>query len=201
MYSHRIGTCRVEHVASSYKLVGSRSVENGLRVNSCTHLEGNTSGEVSLDITRDNLRGGSLGGYHHVDANGTCQLCDTCNRQFYFLAGSHDQIAEFIDDYHDVRHIVVSVGKLQLVVDEFVVVFLDVAGSGHLQQVVSVVHQLAERVQRANHFRHIRDDGLFFSCVVGNLCHEVVHDGCIDGELHLLGVYQHELQLVGMLLI
>ena len=93
------------------------------------------------------------------------------------------------------------VGKLQLVVDEFVVVFLDVAGSGHLQQVVSVVHQFAERVQRANHLRHIRNDGFFLSGVVGNLGHEVVYDGCIDGEFHLLGVDQHELQLVGMLLI
>ena len=94
-----------------------------------------------------------------------------------------------------------TVGKAELTVHEFLVVFLDVTRTGHLQQVVAVVHQFAEGVERADYLGHIGDDSFLVARIVGNLRHEVVHDGGIDGEFHLLGVNEHEFQLVGVLLI
>ena len=92
-----------------------------------------------------------------------------------------------------------TVVGIQLTGDEFLVVFLDVMGSGNLQQVVAGVHLLTERIQRAHHLRHISDDRV--GILIWHLCKEVVGDGLVKTEFHLLWVDEYDLQLGGMLLI
>ena len=79
-----------------------------------------------------------------------------------------------------------------------VVIFLDVARSCQFQQVVAMVHECAEALERAHHLGHVGNDRLV---VVVHLRHEVVGYGGIDAELNLLRVDEHKLQLVGMLLV
>ena len=144
LYADRLAAVQVEHVAAAYQLLGTGTVEDGLRVDTCRHLEGDTAGEVGLDGTRDDVCRRALGSDDHVDADGTGQLGDTCDGQFHLLAGGHDEVAKLIDDDDDIRHVLMAVVGVQLTVDELLVVFLDVAGLGHLQQVVARVHLLAE---------------------------------------------------------
>ena len=136
-----------------------------------------------------------------MDTYGTCQLGNTCNRKLDLLAGRHDQITELIDDDDDVRHVVVTVGQAELMVHVLMVILLNIARTSHLQQIVAVVHQFTEGVERTDHLGNVRDDSLLIAGFIGNLGHEVVHDRRIDGEFHLLWVNKHELQLVGMFLI
>ena len=205
MYTDGLGTTQVEHVASSDQLLGSRTVEDGLRVDTGTHLEGDTGREVGLDITCDDGRRRTLGGNDHVDTYGTRQLGDTGDRQFNLLTGSHDQIAELIDDHYDIRHKAVShtgrggVLRNDLTLQELLVILLDIACADFFQQVITLVHQLTEGVQRAHHLRHIGDDGI--GIVVGHLRQEVVDERVVDRELHLLRVYKYDLQFSRMFLV
>ena len=137
--------------------------------------------------------------YHHVHAHGTGQLGDAGNGQLHLLAGGHNEVAELVDDHHDVRHELMAVVRIELTRLEFGVVLLDVAHLGLLQQVVAVVHELAEAFERLHHLGHIGDDGVLV--VVGYLGQEMVLDGGIDGELHLFGVDHHEFQLGRMFLV
>ena len=134
-----------------------------------------------------------------MDAYGARQLSDTRYRQLYLFAGSHYQVAKLVDYHHDIWHKLMSVLRIELAVLEFLVVFLDVARSRYLQQVVACVHLLAQRVERAHHLGHVGDDG--FGSLVGHHCEEVLFERSIDRELHLLGVNEHYLQFCRMLLI
>ena len=93
-----------------------------------------------------------------------------------------------------------SVLGIQLAVAELLVVLLDVACAGSLEEVVACVHLHAEALQRVDDLLHVGDDGLVLRVVL-DLCEEVVHDGRVDGELHLLRIDHDELQLGGMFLI
>ena len=135
----------------------------------------------------------------HVDAYGTGQLCNTCNRQLYLLACRHNQVTELIDDDDDIWHVLMSVLRIQLAVNELLVILLDIARLGHLQQVVAGIHLLAQRVQRAHHLGDVCDDGI--RLLVWYLGQEVLLNSGIDAELHLLRVYQHYLQFCRMLLV
>ena len=143
---HTYGLCTVEeeHVTTTNELLGACAVEDSLRVDAGTHLEGDTGGEVSLDITSDDSRRRTLSGNHHVDTHGTCQLGDTGDGQLNLLACGHDQVTELIDDHHDIRHIVVSAARWNLTFYEFLVILLDVSRTHLLQQVVTGIHQLTE---------------------------------------------------------
>ena len=133
-----------------------------------------------------------------MDAHGTGQLCDTRNRHLYLLAGRHDEVAKLVDDNHDIGHVFMTIGQAQLVVDILAVVFFDVFRSRHLEQVVTGVHQFAQAVQGIDHLLHVGDDRFIR---VWHLRHEMVGNGTVDAELHLLGVAEHEFQFIGMLLV
>ena len=51
-----------------------------------------------------------------------------------------NQVTELINDNHYVRHEAVSFFRIQLPVDEFRVIFLNITATGFTQQVVSAVH-------------------------------------------------------------
>ena len=123
----------VEHIATSDELVGTCTVEDGLRVNGCCYLERDTSREVGFDITCDDAGGRTLGGDDHVDADSTSQLSNTCDRQFHLFACSHDEVAKLVDDDNDIRHVFMSISEAQFVVDVFLVILLDVSGSSLLE--------------------------------------------------------------------
>ena len=199
MYADWLATNQNQHVATAYKLVGSLLVKNGARVNLRHHTEGHTAREVGLNGTSDDIGCRALRGNNHMDTHGTCQLGNTGYRQFNFFTCCHDQVAKLIDNDYDVWHVIMTLRQVEFVVDELLVVLLHIAGTGHFQQVVTRVHEFAERVESAHHFRNIGDDGLFF--VLGQRGHEVAGQWSIDAELHFLRVYEHELQFVGMLLI
>ena len=134
-----------------------------------------------------------------MDTHRTCQLGDTSDRQLNLLTSCHDQIAELIDDDHDIGHESVSAAWWNPAFDEFLVILLDISCAYLFQQIVTGVHQFAERVQRTNHLGDVGDDGI--GVLVGHLRQEVVDQRIVDGELHLLRVYKHNLHLCGMLLV
>ena len=68
-----------------------------------------------------------------MNAHGTCQLGDTGDRQFHFFAGGHDQVAKLVDDYNDIRQITMPLLGVQMALDKFLVIFLDVMGVSCLQ--------------------------------------------------------------------
>ena len=100
LYTHGLRPVEEQHVAHTDKLVGSLAVQYGTRVYLCTHTESHTAWEVGLDVARDNAGGGSLGGYHHVYAHGTCQLGYTGYRHLYLLACGHNEVAKLVYDDH-----------------------------------------------------------------------------------------------------
>ena len=60
-----------------------------------------------------------------------------------------------------------SVLRIQLTLDELLVILLDVTSLSHLQQVVAGIHLLTQRVQGVDNLRNVGNDG--FGIVVGNL--------------------------------
>ena len=122
-----------------------------------------------------------------MDTYGTGQLGNTCDRQLDFLTSGHNQVAKLVDNNNDVWHKAVAVLRIELAVDEFLVVFLD------------VTHLLTQRVERANHLCDISDDGFCF--VVRHFGQEMLLDARIDAEFYLLRVDEHNLQLGRVFLI
>ena len=133
-----------------------------------------------------------------MDAHGAGQLGNAGNGQLDVLAGGHDKVAELVDDHHDVGHVLMSFLRIELAVDELLVILLDIAHVGQLQEVVARVHLHADRIEGLHHLGDIRNDGL---SVAGKLGQEMMLNDGIDAELHLLGVHQHEFQFRRMLLI
>ena len=133
-----------------------------------------------------------------MDTDSTCQLGNTADRQFHFLAGSHDQVAELIDNDDDVRHEPVSLFRIQLAADELRIVFLDVTAACLAEQVVTGIHFHTERIEGLYHLGHVGDDGVFS---VRQLGQEVTFNRRIDGEFHFLRVDDDELQFAGVLLV
>ena len=79
LYTDGVVALQIEHVATTYELLCTHAVEDGLRVNTLAHLESDTCREVGLDGTGDDVRGRSLSGDDHVYANGTGFLGDACD--------------------------------------------------------------------------------------------------------------------------
>ena len=140
LHTDGIVALQIEHITTSDELVGTHTVENGLGVNALTHLEGNTSGEVGLDGTGDDVCGRTLGSDDHVDTYGTCLLGDTGDRQLDLLTSRHDQVTILIDDHHDVRHIAMSLLGVEFALLELLVVVLDISLTGCHQQFVTGIH-------------------------------------------------------------
>ena len=131
LYTYRLAAVQIEHVASTYQLLCARTVQNGTRVYHGTYAEGYTAWEVGLDGTRNDVRRRTLGSDDHVDAYGTGQLCNTCNRQLYLLACRHNQVTELINDNDDIWHVLMSVLRIQLAVNELLVILLNIARLSH----------------------------------------------------------------------
>ena len=68
------------------------------------------------------------------------------------------------------------------------IVFLDVSSTGLFEQVVSIVHLNAERIQGAHHFLGVGNDGIFFA---RKFSQEMPLDVSVDAELYFFGVDQH----------
>ena len=140
LYADGLVALQEEHVAATDELVGSHAVENGLRVDALCHLEGDAGREVGLDGTRDDVRRRALGGDNHVDADGTRFLGNTGYRQLDFLAGGHDEVTVLVNDNDDVRHVFMSVLRIELTGNELLVIVLDVTLAGCHQQLVAGIH-------------------------------------------------------------
>ena len=134
-----------------------------------------------------------------MHTNGTGKLCYTRYRGLDFLSGSYDKVGKLVDYDNDIGHEVMSVFRVKPVVEELLVVFLDVAGTGFLQQIVAGVHHHAQSLERFHNFLDIGDNRFLFVFLVGS--HEMVGYRGINAEFHLLWVYQNKLQSVGMLLV
>ena len=201
LYADGFRACHQQHVSLADELVGAGSVEDCLAVDARRDLEGHSGREVGLDGAGDDVGCGALCGNNHVYADGTCQLGNAGDGKLYFFACRHDEVAVLVDDNHDVGHIAMAVLRVELPFAELLVVFLDVPCVSLLQEVVAVVHLYAEALERLDDLVHVGDDGFFHVFVAFDLCQEVVHDGGIEAELHLLRVNHHELQLCRMLLV
>ena len=69
------------------------------------------------------------------------------------------------------------------------------------QQVVALVHLHAQGFKRLHHLVHIGDDGLVGLLCALHLCQEVLDQGIVQAELHLLGIHHYQFELCGMLLV
>ena len=191
-------TSKEEHITLTHQLVGTLGIEDGARVNLRHHLKRHTGGEVCLNRTRDDIRRGALRRNNHVHTYGTRQLRNTSNGEFDFLTCGHDEVTKFVNHHHDVRHVVMTVLGIELAGNKLGVVFLNVTHTRLLQKVVARIHFLTKTVERLNHLRHVGNDGV---AIARHLCQEVIFDGRIDREFHLLGVHHHNLEFCGVLLV
>ncbi len=91
-----------------------------------------------------------------------------------------------------------AVLRVQAPADELGVVLLDVAHLGILEQLVALVHFNAKAVQRGHHLLRVGDDRFALARQLGQ---EVPLDLVEEGELHLLRIHQHELDLARVLLV
>ena len=103
----------------------------------------------------------------HAVTDGTGQLSNTCYWQLHLLASRHNQVAKLIDDHDDIRHVFMTVLRIQLTVDELLVILLDITCLCHFQKVVTGIHLLTQRIERMDNLRDVSDDG--FGIVIGNL--------------------------------
>ena len=92
-----------------------------------------------------------------------------------------------------------TLSHVELMVNEFLVVFLNLLHLSHLQHVIAMIHELTERVERAHHLIYIGDDRLVV--ILRKCSHEVRSNLIVDRKLHLLRVYEHKLKFVWMLLV
>ena len=91
-----------------------------------------------------------------------------------------------------------SFKRIQLASLKLLIIFLDVAHLGLLQEQVAVVHQFAERIQRLHNALIVSNDGILF---VFQLSQELVGNRSINAEFHLLRIDHHDFQFRRMFLI
>ena len=84
--------------------------------------------------------------------------------------------------------------RIELVVKEFLVVFLDVAHACLLEQLVAVIHFHAERAECRGDTAHVGDDSVF---LVGQLGQIVLLDFGVQAEFNHFRVNHHKLEFVG----
>ena len=83
---------------------------------------------------------------------------------FYLLAGRHDQVGIFINHHNYIRHEAMTLVAAQFAGKEFLIVLLNGSYAGSFQQLITVVHFHAERVESRYHLcRNIGDDGIVFA--------------------------------------
>ena len=87
---------------------------------------------------------------------------------------------------------------IELTVLEQVVILNDGTDVGVLEQLVTVVHLYAERLERMDNLGGVSYDSVGF---IGHLGQEMLDDGRVDAELHHLGVNHDKLELCRMLLV
>ncbi|MPN14489.1 hypothetical protein SDC9_161816 [bioreactor metagenome] len=186
----QVTTLREKHISPSDKLISPTHVEDGTGVDLGCNPESHSGREVGFDGTSDNIGGGALGSDYHMDSHGARFLCNTGNRHLDLLTGSHDQVAELIDHYHDIGHIPVSFLRVQPTFDKFLVIFFNRTDMGFHQQLIAVVHLLGEGVQRLSYFGDIGDDRFLF---IRQFSQIMLLNSGIDIEFHHLGINQHHL--------
>ena len=81
--------------------------------------------------------------------------------------------------------------RVEMVVEEFPVVLLDVSGSGKFQHVIAVIHQHAKTLQSLHDFLNIGNDWLVL--ILLKCRHIVLGNRSIDTELYLLRVDKYYL--------
>ena len=191
-------TSKEEHVTLTHQLIGTLGVKNRARINLRHYLKCHTGGEVCLNRTRNDIRRGALRRNNHVHTYGTRQLRNTRNGEFDLLTCRHDKVTKFVNHHNDIRHVVMTMLGIELAGNEFGIIFLNVTHTRFLQKVVARIHFLTKTVEGLNHLRHVGNDGV---AIARHLCQEVVFDGRIDREFHLLGVYHHDFEFCGVLLV
>ena len=198
LHTHRIGSLQEKHIPLTNQTVSPRTVENGTGVHHGRYTECDTCREVGFDRTRNNISSRTLCSDNHVDADSTRQLCNTGNRKFHFLTGSHNQISELVNHHYDIRHKLMSLFRIQTAVDKFLVIFSDITHMRHLQKVITGIHLHTNRVQGLHYFRYVRNNRFASIRKFGK---EVIFNHRIDTEFHFLRIDQHKLQFCRMLLI
>ena len=198
MQTDQIVACGEKHVPLADQLLCAASVQNGARVNFGRDFEGNSGREVGLDDTRNDVDRRTLRGNDQVNTDGARQLGQTCNRRFHLLAGRHNEVGKLVDDQNNVGEVAVAFFRVELAADKFLVVLLDVANHGILQQLVAIVHFDTQRIQRVNDLGGVRDDGLIR---IRQLGQEVPLDLVVERQFYFLGIYQYRFDFRRVLLV
>ena len=178
--------------------MSARAVDDCTAVLHLPHAECNAAWEVGFNQSGDGLGIGSLSGKNHVYANGSRFLSQAHKRRFNLFARLHDKVAELIDDEHNIRHITVSVVRVELMLHKACIIVLDVALAGFFKQAVAVFHLSHKRVERWHHLLGIGDYGTVF---FRQLCQIVMLELRIEAEFNHLWVDKHKLQFGRMFLV
>ena len=92
-----------------------------------------------------------------------------------------------------------SACQIEPVIDKLFVIFFDIAGACHFQQIIASVHQFAQRVECTHHLGDIGNDGFIF--ILRQCGHKMTCYRRINTEFYLFRIDQNELHLIGMLLV
>ena len=127
LHTYRICPLQEQHITTPDQLISSGTVENSTRVNHGRYTESDTSREVRLDCTGNDIRCRTLRSDDHVDTHRTRQLGDTGNRQLYLFTRRHNQVAELVNHHHNVRHKLMSLFRIQLTINKLLIILLNIA--------------------------------------------------------------------------
>ena len=196
-----------EHIAAANQFVCARLVQDGGRVDAGGNAERDTHGEVGLDKTGNDVYCRALGGQDAVQTGCTAFLGQTDNRGgnhaglglgFRRTAAGHGEVCVLIDDHHNVRHEVVTFVRTKMMVFPLAVVQFDIVHIGLGQELVAGIHFHAQRIEDGGGVLGIFDDGFFCLFLlaggVGQHGQVMVQQMAVGGELHHLGVYEHEFE-------
>ena len=172
----------VEHITAADELVGTHRINDGTGVYCRCHGKGDTGRNVGLDQTRDDVHRGTLGTDDQMDARGSRLLGQTADGGLHVGGGCHHQVGQLVDDDDDLRHggtLGISCGDL--------IVARQVTDAHLLDEAEAALHLVDGAVERTCGLLGVGDDGA-----------EQVGQLAVHGELHLLGVDEDELDLVGL---
>ena len=135
-------------------MLGAVGIENRARIDLGRDAIRNAGREVRFDQSGDDIDRRALGRQHQMNADGARHLRQTRDRIFDFMAGSHHQVGEFVDDDHDERHARPWLAVFVKILDGIAalalgVVAVDVADAPARQLFVTPFHLADRPAQRA----------------------------------------------------
>ncbi len=183
LHTHRLRQAdrHKQHIAVAEQLVRAARVQNGAGVDTARHRQRQTTRDVRLDKTGDDVDRRALGRNDEVHPRRARHLRQPHDGILHLVGGSHHQVGQLVDHNEDLRL------RLQRVaLPRQLVIRLQIAHVVVRKRLVTCQHfrdRPAERTRRLARVGHDR--------------HEQVRNAVVDAELHLLRVDEQQAHLFG----